>query len=294
MNANMPRVRLNDMSKPKHEAQKKLLTCDTSCLIDPRQADPHWADGSGYDGWRAAGFSNPPPQLSVPDQYSPIVPFESSPGAAAAGLPGRAPEDRRRVIADTPSDGRKGDFGDQAEGGDHDPGSASTGPDGVGNFQRDGHRPQDGAHYKENPDLGKPYQEIRRGLELFKYLRNVYVGHFVPDLTNKTFEWIPFTNALLGGEKQNERFGVSWFALETTVNTYTDPNTGHKFFHSDTDLDYPPDHTLFPKFLENTALSSMDYVTQLVSAARTHLDVLDVQAEMLQLAFAAGQTDFLF
>ncbi|WP_309548235.1 inositol monophosphatase family protein, partial [Rhizobium rhizogenes] len=33
--------------------------------------------------------------MSVPEQYSPIVPFESSPGAAAAGLPGRAPEDRR-------------------------------------------------------------------------------------------------------------------------------------------------------------------------------------------------------
>ncbi|WP_309550609.1 terpene cyclase/mutase family protein, partial [Rhizobium rhizogenes] len=34
-------------------------------------------------------------RLSVPEQYSPIVPFESSPGAAAAGLPGRAPEDQR-------------------------------------------------------------------------------------------------------------------------------------------------------------------------------------------------------
>ncbi|SMD20453.1 hypothetical protein SAMN05880593_1551, partial [Rhizobium sp. RU36D] len=32
--------------------------------------------------------------VSVPEQYSPIAPFESSPGAAAAGLPGRAPEDR--------------------------------------------------------------------------------------------------------------------------------------------------------------------------------------------------------
>jgi hypothetical protein len=83
--------------------------------------------------------------LSVPQQYSPLVPFESSPGAAAAGLPGRALEDRRRVIADTPSDGRKGDFGDQAEGDDHDPGSASAGPDGVGYFQRNRHRSQDGA-----------------------------------------------------------------------------------------------------------------------------------------------------
>ncbi|WP_244464711.1 hypothetical protein [Martelella endophytica] len=85
------------------------------------------------------------PTLSSPEQYSPIVPFESSPCAAAAGLPGRAPEDRRRVIADTSSDGRKGDFGDQAEGDNYDTGSASTGADGVGHFQRNGHRPQDGA-----------------------------------------------------------------------------------------------------------------------------------------------------
>lgn len=46
--------------------------------------------------------------LSVPEQYSPIVPFESSPGAAAAGFPGRAPADQRGVIVNTPSDGRRG------------------------------------------------------------------------------------------------------------------------------------------------------------------------------------------
>ncbi|MGR6429653.1 hypothetical protein ACU5AY_01910 [Rhizobium sp. PAMB 3174] len=149
-----------------------------------------------------------------------------------------------------------------------------------------------GALYKENPDLGKAYQEIRKGLEFFKYLRNVYVGHFVPDLTNKTFEWIPLTNALLGGEKQNERFGVSWFALETAINTYADPDTGHKVFDSDTDLNYPPDHTRFLNFLGDTVLGSMNYVTQLVSIARAHVDVADVHADMLQLAFAAGQTDF--
>ena len=38
------------------------------------------------------------------------MPFESFPDAAAVGLPGRASEDRRRVIADAPSDGRKGDL----------------------------------------------------------------------------------------------------------------------------------------------------------------------------------------
>ena len=90
--------------------------------------------------------------MSVPEQYSPIVPFESSPGAAAAGLPGRAPEDRRRVIADTPSDGRKGDVGDQTEGDDHDPGSASAGADGVGYLQRNfgAYAPQQDAMMAKN------------------------------------------------------------------------------------------------------------------------------------------------
>lgn len=60
----------------------------------------------------------PAPRLSVPEQYSPIVPFESSRGAAAAGIPGRAPEYQRRVIVNTLSDGRKGDIDDQAEGDD--------------------------------------------------------------------------------------------------------------------------------------------------------------------------------
>ena len=46
--------------------------------------------------------------LGADRSTSSIVPFESSPGAATAGLPGRAPEDRRRVIADTLSDGREG------------------------------------------------------------------------------------------------------------------------------------------------------------------------------------------
>ena len=48
-----------------------------------------------------------------------------------------------------------------------------------------------GALYKDNPDLGELHKPIRKALEFFKFLRNVYVGHFVPDLTDKTFEWMP-------------------------------------------------------------------------------------------------------
>jgi hypothetical protein len=83
--------------------------------------------------------------VSSADQYSPELPFESSPVCALAGLLECVLEDRRRVITNTLSDGRKGDVGDQAEGDDDDPGFASTGPVGVGDRQADWHLPQDGA-----------------------------------------------------------------------------------------------------------------------------------------------------
>ena len=54
------------------------------------------------------------------------------------------------------------------------------------------------------------------------------------------------------------------FALETAINTYADPVTGHKLSISDTDLNYPPDHTRFLNFLGDTVLGSMAYITQLI------------------------------
>jgi hypothetical protein len=43
----------------------------------------------------------------------------------------------------------RGDVGDQAEGDDHDPRSASAGADGVGYFQRNRHRRKTGRKYIE-------------------------------------------------------------------------------------------------------------------------------------------------
>lgn len=149
-----------------------------------------------------------------------------------------------------------------------------------------------GALYKDHNELSDLHRPIRKALEFFKYLRNVYVGHFVPDLTDKTFEWMPQTNALLGSTEPNKQWIVSWFALETAINTYADPVTGHKIFDSDTDLNYPPDHTRFLNFLGDTVLGSIAYITQLITVTRLYIDVPDQQGDMLKLAVAAGQTDF--
>jgi hypothetical protein len=148
------------------------------------------------------------------------------------------------------------------------------------------------ALYKDNPDLGELHKPIRKSLEFFKYLRNVYVGHFVPDLSDKTFEWIPYTNALLGSTDINARFGVSWFALETAINTYSDPETGHKIFDSETDLNYPPDHTRFLNYLGDTVLQSITYVERLTAVTRSNVHIPDLQENMLQMALNAGQTEF--
>jgi hypothetical protein len=149
-----------------------------------------------------------------------------------------------------------------------------------------------GALYKNHPDLGALHKPISKALEFFKYLRNVYIGHFVPDLTDKTFEWLPQTNALLGSTKPNEQWCVSWFALETAINTYADPKTGHKIFDSDTDMNYPPDYARFLNFLGESALGAIAYVTRLITVTRSYVDVPDLNENMFQLAMTAGQTDF--
>lgn len=149
-----------------------------------------------------------------------------------------------------------------------------------------------GGLYKEHPDLSELHKPVKKALEFFKYIRNVYIGHFVPDLTDKTFEWQPFTNALVGSDDHDKQLVASWFALETAINTYADPETGHKIFESDTDLNYPPDRTRFLNYLGETAVGALAYVARLIQISRTKFETPDVHADMLELAKIAGQTDF--
>ena len=149
-----------------------------------------------------------------------------------------------------------------------------------------------GGLYKDNPDLGELQRPIRKALEFFKYLRNVYVGHFVSDLTDKTFEWMPHMNALVGRPGIEPQMIASWFALETAINTYADPETGHKIFDSDTDLNYPPDQTRFLNFLGETALGSIAYVDRLVAVANERVEVPDLNEGLLEFSMKAGLTEF--
>ena len=85
---------------------------------------------------------------------------------------------------------------------------------------------------------------------------------------------------------------TSWFALESAINTYADPDTGHKIFVSDTDLNYPPDQRRFLNYLGETALGALAYVSRLIQISRTNFETPDVQKDMIKLAMIAGQTDF--
>lgn len=146
--------------------------------------------------------------------------------------------------------------------------------------------------YRDHPDLGDLYSLIGKGLEFCKYLRNKYVGHFVPELTAKTFEWLPQTNALLGSGELDKQLAVSWLALETAINTYVDETSGHKIFETDTDLNYPPDRTRFLNFLGETALGAIAYVIRLIEITRGYVSIPDMEKDWLELAIEAGKTDF--
>lgn len=146
--------------------------------------------------------------------------------------------------------------------------------------------------YKEHPELGVRHGVLRKGFEFCKYLRNIYVGHFVAELSAKTFEWLPQANGAIGATDPDRQWIFSWFALETAINTYVEPRTGHKIFDSETDLNLPPDRARFLSFLGETALGASAFAGALIAATRGHFDVPNPKAAMLELALAASKTEF--
>ncbi|PIW54247.1 MAG: hypothetical protein COW16_12270 [Sphingomonadales bacterium CG12_big_fil_rev_8_21_14_0_65_65_10] len=146
--------------------------------------------------------------------------------------------------------------------------------------------------YREHPELGDLHGPISKGLELCKYLRNKYVGHFVPELTDKTYEWLPHINALIGSREPDKPVELSWFTLETAITTYVDETSGHKIFESETDLNYAPGQTLFLDFLGETVLGAIAFVSRLIEITRDYVNVPDMKKDWVELAIKVGETDF--
>lgn len=150
------------------------------------------------------------------------------------------------------------------------------------------------ALYKEYPELATMHGELSKAFEFFKYIRNKYVGHLVPDLTAKTFEWQPHAYTTLGKKDTGQPLLLSWWILETVINTYTDPTTGHKIFDGETDLNYPPDQTRFLNYLGDTAEKSIEYTSRLIEASVNHVELPDIEDDWMSLAVKAGRTEFEF
>ena len=150
------------------------------------------------------------------------------------------------------------------------------------------------ALYKDHPDLGEMHSALSKAFEFFKYIRNKYVGHLVPELTSKTFEWLPWAYPTLGKTDQGHGLVLSWCVLETVINTYAAPASGHKIFESETDLNYPPDRTRFLNFLGQTADNALEYTSRLIEVSVAYIDIPDVKKDMMRLAMKAGETDFAY
>ncbi|MVO18363.1 hypothetical protein [Parasedimentitalea huanghaiensis] len=146
--------------------------------------------------------------------------------------------------------------------------------------------------YKDHPELATMHSELSKAFEFFKYIRNKYVGHLVPDLTAKTFEWQPHAYTTLGKEESGQPLLLSWWVLETVINTYTDPSSGHKIFEGETDLNYPPDQDRFLNFLGETVVKSLKYTTRLIEVTVEKVEIPDLENDWVQLAIKAGKTEF--
>ncbi|WP_019956179.1 hypothetical protein [Yoonia vestfoldensis] len=150
------------------------------------------------------------------------------------------------------------------------------------------------ALYKDHPDLGKMNIELKESFSFFKYIRNKYIGHLDSDLTDKTFEWEPTANVTFGKLDAGKQFMLSWFILETVINTYSDPKTGHKIFETETALSYPPDEKRFFDYLGNTAEKSLKYSKRLIEVSASYVDLPDMKNEWVELSIKAGQTEFSY
>ncbi len=148
--------------------------------------------------------------------------------------------------------------------------------------------------YNDHPELSAMHKELSKAFEFFTYIRNKYVGHLVPELTAKTFEWQPYAYTALGKEEPGQSLLLSWWILETAINTFTDPSSGHKIFDGETDLHYPPDQTRFLDFLGETVVQSLEYTASLIEVTVENVEIPDMENDWASLAIKAGKTEFEF
>lgn len=148
--------------------------------------------------------------------------------------------------------------------------------------------------YEKHPELADIYRPKRRQFEFAKYLRNKLVGHFHEGLSAKILEWKPEVYQVLVDNLEGGATYVNYAALETAINTYVDAEDKHRFFDSETDLNYPPDHQRYLNFLGDTVHAAIAYTAKLAEVAAAAADFPNFQQEWVELSVKAGRTDFKF
>lgn len=150
-------------------------------------------------------------------------------------------------------------------------------------------------YYKDNPDLGRQFKNIRPQVEFFSYLRNKFGAHLTDDLLNKTLEWHPeLYHTLQGPHGPLEILMYNIWALETAINTYIDHNGTHKIFEHEIDLNYPPDEKLFKDTLFETIEEATGFLEQVAKILQPKVEVEISEHESMRLFRHAGLTKFQF
>lgn len=149
--------------------------------------------------------------------------------------------------------------------------------------------------YKTHPEPSTLIKPLLENLAFVKYLRNKLVGHMHPDLVAKAVEWQPILRqAPKHPSDPKFVFLVNLWLLETTINTYVNPDGSQKLFATETDLMYPPDWKRFVDFLEETIRGSLAYLSRLQELWAPVLALSTPTGLDLDLYAKAGQTDFKF
>lgn len=147
--------------------------------------------------------------------------------------------------------------------------------------------------YKIQPAPSQIIKPHQKQLTFAKYLRNKFIGHIHPQLIAKAIEWQPILRQLPGGfEDPKFTLIVNIWLLETTINTYVNPDEEHKLFDSETDLMYPPDWERFLEYLEKTIRASISYLQSLQEVWGPSINQPKPGDFDLELAMKAGKTKF--
>lgn len=149
------------------------------------------------------------------------------------------------------------------------------------------------ALYKDHPELSEIITPHRRKFEFAKYIRNIFVGHVNPAVSQKVLEWRPELNCVLTktGALADEFLGYA--VLESAINTFVDGER-HRIFDSDTDLAYPPDLSRFLNFLGSTVHVGIAYCAAVATATLDQAKLPDYNDKWLELSVKAAATDFAF